>query len=324
MHLHVRQGDVLQAVVPQTARVFGRAIIMPNILPPVTTAERVEKYRARVEQAARPHSFTPLMTFKIMPGMSPDTVGELKKAGVLAGKLYPEGATTNSEDGVADVKAIYPVLELMQQHDIVLSIHGEVPAAFSLDREAEFLPILLDIRRKFPRLRIVLEHLTSAAAVEAVQQLDGVAGTITLHHLELTLDDLLGGELNPHFFCKPIVKRPADRAALQKAAMSGSPKFFFGSDSAPHPIHRKHAPAVRAGVFSAPVAFNGLLRFFLEHEAINKLEDFTSRFGAEFYGLPLNTQKIIAYRSDYIVPDDISGIVPYHAGVCFPYQFTVG
>ncbi|THB65503.1 MAG: dihydroorotase, partial [Spirochaetaceae bacterium] len=231
MHVHFRQGEMMEAVVTATSNVFARAVVMPNTIPPITTVERVENYRSRIIDAAD-EGFEPLMTFKILPGMDPDLIAGLKAANVVAGKLYPEGATTNSEDGVSDVRQIYPVLELMQQHDIVLSIHGEDPAVFSLDREEAFLPVIKQLRKDFPALRIVLEHLTTAAAVEAVRDIPNIAGTLTVHHLELTLDDLLGGELHPHFFCKPIVKRPADRDALRRAAMSGEACYFFGSDSA--------------------------------------------------------------------------------------------
>ncbi|AFG38783.1 dihydroorotase [Spirochaeta africana] len=325
MHLHVRQGELMKVVVPQTAAVFKRAIIMPNILPPVTSAERLERYRERVVAAAGSASgFEPLMTFKIIPGLSPDVVQELKQAGALAGKLYPEGATTNSEDGVSDVQTIYPVLEEMQRNDIVLSIHGEDPDVFSLDREEAFLPTLRQFSRDFPDLRIVLEHLSSAAAVQAVAELPNVWGTITLHHLELTLDDLLGGELQPHYFCKPIVKRPSDRAAIQRAALSGSPKYFFGSDSAPHPVDRKHAPTARAGIFSAPVAYQGLLRFFGEHDALERIEGFTAVYGADFYGVPKNGDELVVRRQDWTAPDEVGGLVPYHAGEVFPYTVIPG
>lgn len=319
MHLHVRQGEMLKAAVPQTAAVFKRAIIMPNTLPPVTTAERLERYRSRILEAAGNTGFAPLMTFKIIKDMSAATLDALVSAGVTAGKLYPVGATTNAEDGIDDIRGVYPLFEAMQDRDVVLCIHGEDPTVFSLDREEAFLPVLRQLSQDFPRLRIVMEHLSSAAAVEAVAQLPNVYGTITLHHIDLCLDDLLGGELKPHFFCKPIVKRPSDRDAVQRAALSGSPKYFFGSDSAPHPQHRKHSPAVRAGVFSAPVAFQGLLRFFQEHDAVKLLEDFTSRFGAEFYGLPLNKDKIEVYPEEWAVPDEVGGVVPYLAGTVFPY-----
>ncbi|MFW5800498.1 MAG: dihydroorotase [Spirochaeta sp.] len=327
MHLHVRQGEIMKVVVPETARVFARAIIMPNTIPPVTTADRVERYYQKIKAAAGSsdagRGFEPLMTFKILPGMQPDDVHGLKHAGVLAGKLYPEGATTNAEDGVHEIADIYPVLEVMQDLELVLCIHGEDPAVFSLDREEAFLPTLARLSSDFPRLRIVMEHLSTAAAVEAVNQLPNVCGTITLHHLELTLDDLLGGELKPHLFCKPIVKRPSDQAAIRRAAVSGNPKYFFGSDSAPHSILRKQGDSARAGVFSAPVAFEGLLRFFDQQNAMNRLEDFTSRFGAEFYGLPLNRDSVVVQRREWIAPEEISGLLPYHAGSSFPFHVSV-
>ena len=319
MHVHVRQGEMLTATVPPTADVFARALIMPNIVPPVTTVERLERYRERILLAAG-DGFEPLMTFKIIPSLRPEDVLELKAAGAIAGKLYPEGATTNAEDGIRDIQQAYPIFESMQKQDLVLSIHGEDPGVFSLDREEAFLPVLQKISQDFPRLRIVLEHLTTEAAVEAVASLPNVAGTITLHHLELTLDDLLGGELHPHYFCKPVVKRPSDRDALRRAVFSGNPKYFFGSDSAPHPQHRKHSPSVRAGVFSAPGLLPGLAQLFERFDQLSRLENFISRFGAEYYGLPLNTGEIRIQKQDWIVPDEIDGLVPYHAGVCLPFS----
>lgn len=314
MHLHIRQDDLLRAVLPETARVFSRAIIMPNTIPAVIRAADVTAYREQIMSASEGLGFEPLMTFKIIPGLTSKEIQALKSAGVTAGKLYPEGATTNTEDGVTDVQEIYPVLDQMQEHGIVLCIHGEDPLVSSLEREEAFLPVLRKLSRDFPGLRIVMEHLSSRAAVDAVAELPNVAGTLTLHHLLINIDDMLGGQFNPHYFCKPIVKHPDDQAAIRRAALSGNPSYFFGTDSAPHPAAAKHSAVIPAGVFTAPVAFPALLEFFEDNDCLHLAEDFSSRFGAEFYGLPLNSEQVIVQREEWQVPAEIAGVVPFLAG----------
>ncbi len=315
MHVHLRQGDMLRQVISFTAVQCRRALAMPNTIPPILTAEDVRRYREEIEAASpKEVDFEPLMTFKVTQKTSPSMVKELTEAGVLAGKLYPEGVTTNSEDGVTDILALAETFHAMAESSIVLCIHGEVPGVFSLDREAAFIEILNRLAQEIPSLRIVLEHVSCAAAVKAVQQLgDNVAATITAHHLCMTLEDVIGNKLMPHNFCKPILKRPEDRDALRAAATSGSPKFFLGSDSAPHTVSTKECDCGAAGIYSAPVLLPLLAQIFEEENALDKLEKFTSEFGASFYGLPLNEEYLELISEPYTVPASISDVVPFKA-----------
>jgi dihydroorotase len=315
-HVHFRQGTMLKNVVNHTASVFKRAMVMPNTEPPIRNGEDVARYYLEILDAIDPQyqGFEPLMTFKITPATTVEDVQSVADL-VIAGKLYPDGVTTNSQGGVTDFYALYPVFAAMQEYGIVLSLHGEKPGAFCLDREEKFLATLTQIVQDFPDLKIVLEHATTKAAVTLVQQLpDNVAATITLHHLELTLDDVVGTMNQPHHFCKPIPKRYEDRDALLKAAFSGNPKFFFGSDSAPHLKERKECSEGCAGVFSAPVAMTSLIALFKQHGHLERLEDFVSTFGANFYGLDVNEEQIQFIQEEWQVPAIYAGVVPYKAG----------
>lgn len=341
MHIHLRQGDLLARCAPHAARVFGRAIVMPNTIPPITTSLGLERYREEILGATSGSGFAPLMTFKISESITPDDVAALKAAGAVAGKYYPRGATTNSADGIGDHRAVYPVLRAMEQNGLVLCIHGEDPAAFSLDREAAFLPVLSEIVARFPTLRVVLEHVSSRAAIEVVASMpERVAATITVHHIFLTLDDVIGELLHPHHFCKPVAKRPEDRDAVREAALSGGPRFFFGSDSAPHEQRAKECADGCAGVYTAPVAMPLLAELFEREfapgaaaasapgvaddrpEWVSRLEDFTSRFGARFYGIPLPEDRVYLKRSPWDVPGQIDGIVPFRAGSRLTWSLT--
>lgn len=316
LHIHLRQGEMLKEVIGFTAQQCRRALVMPNTIPPVLSDSDVRRYREEIE-AAIPEDvqFTPLMTFKIVDSIAPEMVPALSESGAVGGKLYPEGVTTNSEDGVKDIESLFPLFESMSEHGLVLCIHGETPGTFSMDREETFLPTLEKIARRFPALKIVFEHASTARAIEVVESLhENVAATITAHHLKITLDDLLGGKLNPHNFCKPVVKRPEDRDALIKAATSGNPKFFLGSDSAPHSIEAKECCEGAAGVFTAPILLPLLADLFEEHGALEKLEFFTSEAGAKFYGLPLNEEKITLVKKPFVIPKETNGIVPFLAG----------
>lgn len=316
MHLHLRQGEMLKLVLPYTLSQCARALVMPNTSPAVLTASDLTNYRSEILQAAgsAKAGFEPLMTFKITPACDSSSIASLKSAGAIAGKLYPDGVTTNSEGGVRDFRALFPVYDAMQEAGLVLCLHGELPGAFSIDREEKFLEVLQEIAARFTRLKIVLEHVTTAAAVACVSALPAnVAATITLHHLYITLDDLLGDKLNPHNFCKPVAKRPEDREALIKAATSGSAKFFFGSDSAPHSIEAKECACGAAGVYSAPV-LAPLLKQLFDDAGSDQLENFVSRFGADFYGLPVNQDFIELKEEEWLVPEVLDGIKPFMAG----------
>lgn len=316
MHVHLRQGDMLHQVLSHTALQCERALVMPNTLPPILTAIDLVKYRESIIDAlAGVDGFTPLMTFKIVPGTTPDEIHSLKMNGAIAGKLYPDGVTTNSEGGVTDFKALYPVYKAMQDDGLVLCLHGEMPGAFSLDRETLFLDVLRTIAADFPGLKVVLEHATTGDAIRCVSELPGnVAASLTVHHLYLTLDDIVGDRLNPHAFCKPIAKRPEDRDMLVQAATSGNPKFFLGSDSAPHPIPSKECACGAAGVYTAPVLLPALMELFERNNKLDRLEAFTSEFGAKFYGLPLNKNMITLTEESWIVPDEYHGVKPFLSG----------
>ena len=332
-HVHFRRGHVLRTVVPFTAEQFGRAMVMPNTSPrPILTAADADSYRHEILAALRDTdhagSFEPLMTIQITQATTPATVRDAAgSAGIIAGKLYPKGVTTGSGNGVTNIRALYPVFEEMERAGLVLSLHGQLGEAFILDREREFLGALRDIAERFPGLRIVLEHISTAEAVETVRDLPAnVAGTITAHHLMLTLHDVLswvgddGSEgLCPHHYCQPIPQRPEDRQALLDAARSGNPKFFFGSDTAPHLRERKESACGCAGVFSAPVLLPVLLDIFGAGEqsgeqVVGAMQSFVSEFGARFYGLPLNAGTVALTREEWTVPQSCGGIVPFLAG----------
>jgi dihydroorotase len=329
----VRDGDMLRRVVPETSQVFGRALVMPNTEPPVLTGDDAERYRKEIAAAVPPdHAFEPLMTIKIVPSTTPEIVRDAAAAGVVAGKLYPEGVTTNSSDGVRDVLQLADTFAAMSESGLVLCLHGETPDTFCLDREERFLAEVLPVlAERLPDLRIVLEHVSTAAAVDWVRRHplrpDGrprVAATITVHHLLLTLDDVVGGLLAPHHFCKPIAKRPADRAAVVAAAVSGDPRFFLGTDSAPHARAAKEAAHGCAGIFTAPVALPLLATVFDEQGALDALDGFCSGHGPRFYGLPPNPGTVELVRDGWTVPAEIGGVVPLRAGATLPWRVAAG
>ncbi|QEN04947.1 dihydroorotase [Thiospirochaeta perfilievii] len=309
-HIHLRQGEDLKAYLKDSAKQFKRGIVMPNTIPPVVSVKDVEDYREFI--TALEPGFEPLMTFKILPNTNPNIIKELKDCGVLAGKYYPAGATTNSGDGLTDWTVMRPVLKEMERTGMILSIHGEVPDSFILDREKDFLPIIKDINREFPDLKIILEHVSSEAGINFIKSCpNNIAGTISLHHLLLTIEDVVNNINNK---CMPIPKLPQDRLAIQKAAFSGEKKFFFGSDSAPHKRVDKITIKPKAGVYTAPVLLPKLVELFSNNGVLNLLENFTSKFGAEFYGLPINSETITLINKSMEVPEDINGVVPFLAG----------
>lgn len=332
-HVHLRRGEVLKTVLPFTARWFGRALIMPNTNPPILTAADAEMYHWEIDDARQGTSdgnrFDQLMSIQLTDTTTPGMIEASARNSpyVVAGKVYPKGVTTNSHNGVSDFGKLFPVFEAMEEARMLLLIHGQKPDAFCLDREAAFLDTLIMLAYKFPKLRIVMEHLSTKAAVKTVRDLpENVAGTITAHHLQLTLHDLLSYDngqregLNPHHYCQPIVQRPEDRDMLIQAAISGNPKFFFGSDTAPHLKGMKECDCGCAGVFTAPVILPVLAEVFEARGALDKLEDFVSVFGAQFYRLDLNKGTVTLQKQSWTVPLEIGGIVPYHAGKTLPWS----
>ena len=307
-HLHVRDGDALNTVVPHTAAQFGRAIIMPNLRPPVTTASQALAYKARI-QAAVPAGvqFEPLMTLYLTDNLPADEIARAKDAGVVAAKLYPAGATTNSDAGVTDLRKTYKTLEAMQKAGLLLLVHGEVTSSDIdlFDREAVFIDTqLIPLRKDFPELKIVFEHITTLEAAQYVQDADRfTAASITAHHLLYNRNAIFTGGIRPHYYCLPVLKRETHRLALVQAATSASTKFFLGTDSAPHPAHLKEHASGCAGCYTAHAAMELYAQAFDTAGALDKLEGFASFFGADFYGLPRNTGTITLKRESWTPPE---------------------
>ena len=307
-HLHVRDGAALATVVPHTAAQFGRAIIMPNLKPPVTTAEQALAYAARI-RAAVPAGlqFEPLMTLYLTDNLPADEIRRARDAGIVAAKLYPAGATTNSDAGVTDLRKTYQTLEAMQRAGMLLLVHGEVtsPDIDLFDREAVFIDTqLIPLRRDFPELKIVFEHITTREAAQYVQTADRfTAATLTAHHLLYNRNAIFIGGIRPHYYCLPVLKREAHRLALVQAATSGSAKFFLGTDSAPHPAHLKEHASGCAGCYTAHAAMELYAQAFDGAGALDKLEGFASFYGADFYGLPRNQGTITLQRESWTPPD---------------------
>jgi len=329
-HVHLRDGEMLKMVAPYTARQFARAIIMPNLAPPVTTVEQASAYRERIVAAAGP-GFTPLMTCYLTDQVDVDELARGHAEGVwVAAKLYPAGATTNSAQGVTDIRNIYPALERMQDIGMVLCVHGEVtdPDVDVFDREAVFIERLLaPVVRHFPALKIVFEHITTRQAAEFVA--DGpatIAATITPQHLQLNRNALFQGGLRPHAYCLPVVKREEHRLAVRKAAVSGSARFFLGTDSAPHVVGAKESSCGCAGLFNAPFALEAYAQVFDEEEALDRFEAFASLNGPGFYGLTVNEGRIRLERAPAEVPASIgegaSAVVPYGSGAGFGWRMA--
>jgi len=329
-HLHFRDGDMLRETVPATARCFQRAVVMPNLVPPVTNAALASAYRERI-LAARPagSSFEPVMTIYLTNHTTPADIVAAKQAGVLAAKLYPAGATTNSHGGVSDPDTLGPVLEAMIEQDMLFLVHGEVTDDHVdiFDRDKEFIDRYLSkIVSKYPQLRVVLEHITTADAAAFVQQGSAnIAATITPQHLLLNRNHLLVGGIRPHNYCLPVLKRRTHQEALRAAVASGSSKFFLGTDSAPHAKHRKETACGCAGCYSAWSAIELYAQVFEELGALDKLEGFASHHGADFYRLPRNTSTIKLVRENWTVPNEIilpdgSPIVPFFAGETLHWQ----
>jgi dihydroorotase len=323
-HLHLRDGDALASAVAATARVYGRAIVMPNLRPPVTTVEAALRYRERI-LASLPHgaSFVPLMTLYLTDNTSREEIARAKASGFIhAVKYYPAGATTNSDSGVTALERTYPALAAMEKHGVVLSLHGEVtdPAVDMFDRERVFVEGPLErIRRDFPALKVVLEHITTRAAAEYVAAAPlTLAATITPQHLLHSRNALFAGGIRPHLYCLPLLKRESDRRALVAAATSGNPKFFLGTDSAPHARPTKENACGCAGCYSAPLALELYAEVFEAAGALDKLEGFAHVHGAAYYGLPRNVGRVTLVREPWSVPPEYplgrETVVPLRAG----------
>jgi dihydroorotase len=323
-HVHFRDGAMLNLVAPYTARQFARAIVMPNLVPPVTTVAQASAYRDRIRAAVGAESdFEPLMTAYLTDTIDAEELARGHAEDVFtAAKLYPAGATTNSSSGVTDVRNVYPVFERMAEIGMPLLIHGEVvsPEIDIFDREKVFIDqILSKIVETFPELKVVLEHITTEDSVAFVKAApDTVAATITAHHLRIDRNDILVGGIRPHMYCLPVAKRAKHKHALRQIIATGSEKFFLGTDTAPHERHAKESACGCAGIFSAPVALESYAQTFEEMDALDKLEGFASLHGPRFYGLPLNEGTVTLERSGLTVPaaidPDGEDVTPFHAG----------
>ncbi len=328
-HLHVRDGAALQTVVPHTAAQFGRAIIMPNLKPPVTTAELALAYKSRI-LAAVPQgvTFEPLMTLYLTGNLPPEEIVKAKAAGVVACKLYPAGATTNSDAGVTDLKKIYPTLEAMQKVGMLLLVHGEVTSSDIdlFDREAAFIDTqLIPLRRDFPELKIVFEHITTKDAADYVMAADRFVGaTLTAHHLLYNRNAIFTGGIRPHYYCLPVLKRETHRVALLNAATSGNTRFFLGTDSAPHPAHLKEHATGCAGCYTAHAAMEMYAEAFDSVGKLDQLEAFACFNGADFYGLPRNTGTITLNREAWTPPESFqfgeAELKPLRSGEALPWR----
>jgi dihydroorotase len=331
-HLHFRDGATMRAVVPQTARQFARAIVMPNLSPPVTTTALASAYRERI-LAAVPEGmdFTPLMTAYLTDESDADDLAAGHGDGVLtAAKLYPAGATTNSAHGVTDVANIMGVLERMAEIGMPLCVHGEVttPDIDIFDREAVFIDrVLQPLVDRLPNLRVIFEHITTMQAVSFVESGGpNIAATITPQHLHINRNDILVGGIRPHMYCLPVAKREQHRLALRGAATSGSPKYFLGTDSAPHHRHDKESACGCAGIFNAPCALESYIQVFEDERALQHFEAFASLNGPAFYGLAPNEERITLEKAPVEVPDEVDGgearIVPFHAGETLSWRLA--
>ena len=330
-HLHVRDGEALNTVVPHTAAQFGRAVIMPNLKPPITTAAQAVAYAARIRKAVPAGvKFEPLMTLYLTDNLPADEIKRAKDAGVVAVKLYPAGATTNSDAGVTDIRKTYKTLEAMQREGLLLLVHGEVTSSDIdlFDREAVFIDTqLIPLRRDFPELKIVLEHITTREAAHYIRVTDHfTAATLTAHHLLYNRNAIFTGGIRPHYYCLPVLKRETHRLALLEAATSGSPKFFLGTDSAPHPAHLKEHASGCAGCYTAHAAMEMYAEAFDSVGALIKLEAFASFNGADFYGLPRNTGHITLKRENWIPPESFAfgqaQLKPLRSGEALPWRMA--
>ncbi len=326
MHLHLRDGDMLKLTAPLSAD-FAGAVIMPNLVPPVTTPEQLSAYSRRISDAMGEAPFTRYMTLFFTPQTEASLQAIRQTPEFFGFKLYPAGITTNSEGGIANMAEADSTLRMMEEMGIPLLVHGE-SHGFVMDREAEFLAVYRNLATRYPKLRISMEHITTAAALNLLDEFENLCATVTLQHLIITLDDVAGGALNPHLFCKPIAKRPDDRDALLQAALAAHPRLMFGSDSAPHPLHKKECCGCAAGVFTAPLALPRLAALFAEHGAADKLQDFVSGNACRLFGLTPAAKKITLTDTPMRVPASYRSfgqqVVPMYAGTEIGWSIKKG
>ncbi|QOP41710.1 dihydroorotase [Sulfurimonas marina] len=313
MHLHLRDGVMLENIAPLSAYSFSGAIVMPNLVPPVTTKEDVIAYKERIMAAVPNDYFEPYMTL-FYQNYTREFLEDVAEE-ITAIKLYPAGITTNSEGGVSsfDIEEMRETLEAMSSMGIPLCVHGETDG-FVMDREAEFMSIYELLAQNFPDLKIIMEHITTKAAVEMLDKYPNLYATITVHHLLITLDDVVGGMMQPHLFCKPIAKRPEDLDALLNVALDAHPKVMFGSDSAPHPQHKKESCGCAAGVFTAPIALQLLCEIFDQYGKLENLQAFVSDNAQSIYGICPEFKEVTLEQRPFVIPETYSGVVPMYAG----------
>jgi len=321
MHIHLRDEEMLENIAKDSTHTLSGAIVMPNLVPPVSSKEDVVAYKQRIIKAIDGENFKPYMTLFFKPTYTREFLESIKDD-ITAIKLYPAGITTNSEGGVSgfDVEELRDVLEAMAEFNLPLCVHGETNG-FVMDREAEFVSIYEKLAEAFPKLKIIMEHITTKASVDALEKFENLYATITVHHLLITLDDVAGGMLQPHLFCKPIAKRPEDREALLKVALNAHPKVMYGSDSAPHPQHAKESCGCAAGVFTAPIALQLLTELFEKNDApLENLQAFISGNAQNIYGVKPISKKVVLEKTPFKVPSDYNGVVPMYAGEDIAYS----
>lgn len=311
MHIHFRQDKMLELVAPLTAKYFAGGVIMPNLVPPVDSNERLDKYFSDVRKVTSEYNFAPYMTLFFRQYKEQELLAVKDK--IIGIKLYPAGVTTNSESGISDLKQADSTFRLMQDMGIPLLVHGETHG-FVMDRESEFISVYQWLAETYPNLKIIMEHITTKDAVDFLDKYQNVFATVTLQHLIITLDDVAGGMLQPHLFCKPVAKRPEDREALLNAALNVHPKLMFGSDSAPHPVHKKESAGCAAGVFTAPVAIPILVELFEKHNKLGNLQPFLSDNAQKIYGILPPEKTIILSRQEHTIPVRYGEVVPFRAG----------
>ncbi|PZT48664.1 dihydroorotase [Helicobacter valdiviensis] len=323
MHLHLRDGEVLENVLNYTTQCFSTALVMPNLNPPITSLQMALDYKKRILEKNKNANFTPLMSLFLSESLSKDELKAAKESGVMFLKLYPKGSTTGSESGVSEIlnSKVLEILEIAQELGLFLSIHGE-SKGFVLDREVEFHTIFEELAKTFPKLKIFFEHLSDRRSIAFVEKYPNLFATLTLHHITLSLDDVIGGALNPHLFCKPILKTKKDQEALLEIALKAHPKFSFGSDCAPHLKATKESGKGAAGIFSAPILLPALAELFEKHQALENLETFVCKNAHRIYNLNLPQKLVKLIKKPMKVEEEYSGIVPLRAGECISWSLA--